>query len=310
LFGHCIYDEGFMLRGTLAAGRTDLALFTHRLAWAAALLRGPDGPALWSTRCGARPPLGASHRTGRTSRRTWRTFPLRTPELSCGEPTGAAKLTPARWRWWCRLDGRCAATGARRPGQHGYQRALSYGDYHLTGKITCPACGRKYIGTSATGRNRTYRYYTCFSRTRYGTHGCQAARLPADQADTAVLHALCDFYANATNLIEDAITRARARHRDGHTDRRAEHGAILAQIKAKEAAIERYHLAFENGTMDDATAGERLKVLRGEIAQLTARAADLADAMGSEPAAPPPGTIERLHTYLADTIASGTTAER
>src|SRR6266496_3874094 len=34
--------------------------------------------------------------------------------------------------------------------------------------------------------------------------------------------------------------------------------------------------------MDDATAGERLKVLRGEIAQLTARAADVADVRISE----------------------------
>jgi site-specific DNA recombinase len=32
--------------------------------------------------------------------------------------------------------------------------------------------------------------------------------------------------------------------------------------------------------------------------------------MGNEPTAPPPGTIERLQTYLADTIACGTTAER
>jgi site-specific DNA recombinase len=190
------------------------------------------------------------------------------------------------------------------------QRALSDGDYHLTGKITCPACGHKYIGTSATGRNRTYRYYTCFSRTRYGTHGCQAARLPADQADNAVLQALADFYSNSTDLIADAITRAQQRHRDGHADGRAEHGATLAQIRQKEAAIERYHLAFENGTMDDTTAGDRLKALRGEIAQLTAHADELADAMGSEPTAPPPGTIERLQTYLADTITSGTQAER
>jgi Recombinase zinc beta ribbon domain len=52
------------------------------------------------------------------------------------------------------------------------QRAASSSDYDLTGKITCPGCGHKYIGTSATGRSRTYRYYTCFSRVRYGTHGC------------------------------------------------------------------------------------------------------------------------------------------
>jgi len=204
---------------------------------------------------------------------------------------------------------RACAIGTARADAH-TQRALSDTGYHLTGLITCPDCGHKYIGTSATGRNRTYRYYTCFSRVRYGTHGCQAARLPADQADTAVLQALCDFYTQAGDLITDAITRARARHRDGHADRRAEHAAILAQIKAKEAAIDRYHAAFEKGTMDDTTAGPRLKTLQGEITQLTARADELADAMDGEPAPPPPGTIERLQTYLADTIASGTRAER
>ena len=86
-------------------------------------------------------------------------------------------------------------------------------------------------------------------------------------------------------------------------------GAILTQIKQNKAAIARYHLAFENGTMDDTTAGDRLKVLRGEIAQLTARADKLSDTMGNEPAPPPPGTIERLQTFLADTLASGTPAE-
>lgn len=88
-----------------------------------------------------------------------------------------------------------------------------------------PACGHKYIGTSATGRNRTYRYYTCFSRVRYGTHGCPAVRLPATETDAAVLQPLCDFYASAGDLIADAITRARQQHRDSHADRRAEHAA-------------------------------------------------------------------------------------
>jgi hypothetical protein len=82
-----------------------------------------------------------------------------------------------------------------------------------------------------------------------------------------VLQALADFYSNSTDLIADAIARAQQRHRDGHADRRAEHGAILAQIRQKEAAIERYHLAFENGTMDDAatTAGNRAGSRNGAV---------------------------------------------
>ncbi len=40
-------------------------------------------------------------------------------------------------------------------------KASSPSDYHLTGKITCSACTRRYVGTNAGGRSRTYRYYTC-----------------------------------------------------------------------------------------------------------------------------------------------------
>lgn len=32
-----------------------------------------------------------------------------------------------------------------------------------------PQCGQAYLGTSATGKRRRYRYYTCFAHSRYGT---------------------------------------------------------------------------------------------------------------------------------------------
>jgi site-specific DNA recombinase len=190
------------------------------------------------------------------------------------------------------------------------QRAASNGGYDLTGKITCPGCGHKYIGTSATGRSRTYRYYTCFSRVRYGTHGCNAVRLPADDTDTAVLHALANFYTQAPGLITDAVTRAQARHRDGYADRHAEAGALQSQIKAKQAAIDQYFTAFENGTMDDTTAGLRVNALRTEIDQLQARHHEITDTIGDEPAAPAPHTIAQLGAYLHDILDAGTPAER
>ncbi len=190
------------------------------------------------------------------------------------------------------------------------QRAMSDSDYQLTGLITCPTCGHKYIGTAATGRNRVYRYYTCFSRARYGTHGCQATRLPAEALDTAILTALADFYTHHTALINDAVTRAIELHRDGHTDAQAEHTALLAQIKQKETAVDRYCTAFENGTMTEEAAGQRLTTLRMEITQLTVRAAELEDALGSEPTGPPPGVIERLQTHLTGILTSGTPGER
>lgn len=190
------------------------------------------------------------------------------------------------------------------------QRAMNSSDYHLTGLITCPECGNKYVGTSAKGRTRTYRYYTCFSRARYGAHGCRARRLAAEPADTAVLHALHDFYTRADTLIADAITRAHAQHAQGHTDQYAELSAIDAKIRKKEADIAKYHDAFEAGTMDDITCGPRLVQLRGEIAKLTARRQEVSDTINHLPQAPPPATIDRIRAHLADIITAGTPAER
>jgi site-specific DNA recombinase len=218
------------------------------------------------------------------------------------EDAHEALIDPQTWQ-------RASSIATERAGPQ-TQRAASNSDYDLTGKITCPGCGHKYIGTSATGRSRTYRYYTCFSRVRYGTHGCDAARLPADDADTAVLRALADFYTQAPGLITDAVTRAQARHRDGHADRHAEATAVLTQIKAKQAAVDRYFTAFENGTMDDTTAGPRVTALRAEIDQLQARHHDITDTISDEPAAPPPHTITQLGTYLHTILDTGTPAER
>jgi site-specific DNA recombinase len=58
---------------------------------------------------------------------------------------------------------------------------------------------------------------------------------------------------------------------------------LLAQITQKETAIDRYFTAFENGTMTEQTAGQRLQTLRGQITQLAARAEELAAAIGAEP---------------------------
>jgi site-specific DNA recombinase len=80
------------------------------------------------------------------------------------------------------------------------RRAAATSDYQLTGLITCPQCGCTYVGTSATGKLRRYRYYTCYSRARYGRSGCTASRIDAGILDATVLRALVDFYTR-TDLI-------------------------------------------------------------------------------------------------------------
>ncbi|WP_227999013.1 zinc ribbon domain-containing protein [Nocardia australiensis] len=52
--------------------------------------------------------------------------------------------------------------------------------------MRCPRCGQSMVGTRATGRNRSYRYYTCGSRSRYSSAECDQPRLDADSVDQAV----------------------------------------------------------------------------------------------------------------------------
>jgi site-specific DNA recombinase len=189
------------------------------------------------------------------------------------------------------------------------QRALSPSDYCLTGLITC-TCGHKYLGTAATGRNRTYRYYTCFSRHRYGTAGCQAPRIPADAADTATLTALADLYTRTPALITDALARAQDQHASSHAGRHAEADALTAQITSKQAALDRYYTAFENGTLDEGTTAERVTRLREQVTQLQARHAEISDQIAAPPEPPPPGLITAISGYLAHLVTDGTTAQR
>ena len=195
-------------------------------------------------------------------------------------------------------------------GDNQTQRAMSDSDYYLTGLITCPDCGQRYLGTSANGRTRRYRYYTCYTQTRYGKRStCHAPRLRADEIDDLILQALYDFYANTDAVLTDMINRVQAHHQASAGDGDAELAALTTQITTGQAALDRYHTAFENGTMDDATAGPRIRELRHRLTQLQARHAQLADELARQPAPPPPGTIARIREHLTDIMNRGTVTE-
>jgi site-specific DNA recombinase len=132
------------------------------------------------------------------------------------------------------------------------QRAANPSSYTLTGKIRCPECGRKYIGTVAHGRYSRYRYYVCWTRDRYGTKaGCGVHRFNADHLEAAIGESLLDFYSNHQDVIIQAATAAQADHAKatrGHQDQLA---AVDRELKEAHAATDRYLMAFERGTLDD-----------------------------------------------------------
>jgi len=75
-------------------------------------------------------------------------------------------------------------------GENYAHRAANGSDYQLTGLMRCPKCDKAMIGTRAHGKNKVYRYYTCFTRARYDTSQCDATRINADAVEAAVHAAL------------------------------------------------------------------------------------------------------------------------
>ncbi len=60
------------------------------------------------------------------------------------------------------------------------KRAANSSAYLLSGLLVCTLCGRRMVGAAAVGNRYRYRYYTCYSRQRYGPDACRAQRLPAE----------------------------------------------------------------------------------------------------------------------------------
>ncbi len=194
-------------------------------------------------------------------------------------------------------------------GEPGSKRAASNSDYDLTGLITCPACGLKYIGTSAQGRNRTYRYYACFSRIRYGSHGCGAPRLPAEQIDQAIFDALLDLY-TGTNIISDAVHAERLQRAGQHQANRAELSAVIHETEKTNAAIGRYLAAFEQGSLSPELCGERVRDLKSRVERLTRRRTDLEHAAEPVLGRPSQQAVDQLRRDLAHVFRHGTPGQR
>ena len=191
-----------------------------------------------------------------------------------------------------------------------YRRAANPSDYYLTGRMRCPQCGKTLLGTRATGRTRTYRYYTCFTRNRYNREECDAPRLNADDVDYAVLTALASFYRDHHQLIADAVARAQRRHRDARSDLTSELTALETELTQTDQAIDRYLGAFERGTLDEEVLATRLEILRTRQKQLCHRQAELTEEIDDEPVMPARSTLRAVVKHIETIIKTGDDLQR
>jgi len=188
------------------------------------------------------------------------------------------------------------------------QRAANPSEYMLTGLIRCPQCGRGYVGTAAHGRTNSYRYYTCWSRVRYGTGaGCDIHRFNADTIETAITTALLAFYTDQGDLIAKAVAEFQAQHAADSSRLRDELAAVTRELKDTSAAIDRYLIAFEKGTLDDEDTHvrDRLAALKTQSKQLRGRKAQLEIDLEQPPQTLAPADQTKIRDRIREIIASG-----
>ncbi len=139
-------------------------------------------------------------------------------------------------------------------------------DYLLSGlTLVCDRCGHTLIGASANGRHgKRYAYYTCYSRSRYGTSHCDQARLPKDELEKAILGQMGEVYAD-TALIEAALAEAQAELRKTETGRSERLTALEAEAADTRIRMDRYFASFEAGQMSPQVAGSRVEALRARL---------------------------------------------
>ncbi len=195
-------------------------------------------------------------------------------------------------------------------GENYSKRATNSSDYLLAGLVICEACGKRFIGTAAHGNRYRYKYYTCFSRHRYGVHACQADRLPADELDAAVLDALMIAYEDQ-DLISQAIQEAYARAQAARPRCAEQLASVEAEIRKTDETLERYLVAFETGIMPEALCGNRVKAVGRKLAELRSRKAELEAATAFEqPSTPTESGLAEIRASIRSAIQDGPAPQR
>jgi site-specific DNA recombinase len=195
----------------------------------------------------------------------------------------------------------------RQRGEDASTRRSNTTDFLLSGLIVCAACGRRYVGTAAHGRNTRYRYYTCFSRNRHGRQGCRSDVLRADLLDQAVLESLLATYAD-TEVVSAAIERWRSRAAEQEPDSASQVRRVEAEISGTQSAVERYYSAFENGRLSESRFGSRVDALERRLTQLRAKLAELRDSTRVEE--PSKEAVRNAEETVRDAMLNGTPGQR
>jgi site-specific DNA recombinase len=188
------------------------------------------------------------------------------------------------------------------------QRAANPSEYTLTGLIRCPQCGRRYIGTAAHGRSKAYRYYTCWSRVRYGTQG-RLRHPPLQRRRPRSGH-----HRSATGLLHQQRRRHRPSHGRIPGPSRHLHLPPPRRTRRRHPRTQRRHrrhrplpdrLRARHPRRRDPDIGTRLTTLKAQSKQIRARKAQLEFELDQPPQALTPGDLTKIHDHIRQINTEG-----
>jgi site-specific DNA recombinase len=166
------------------------------------------------------------------------------------------------------------------------------------------------LGTRAHGKTKTYRYYSCYRRTRYDTTACTGRRIDARRHRAAVTGALADLFRHQHDLIADAITAAWAAHAADQDARRGELAVTEHELARTGAAIDRYLTAFENGTLDPEDLAGRLAHSRTDPGSKPGGVPCSQVNLPPLPRCRPPAALRQVADHISEGILAGSHNQR
>ena len=203
---------------------------------------------------------------------------------------------------------RAQALLAERSESHALRRG-NPSDYILSGVMRCGLCGRAFIGTSAKGRSALYHYYTCSTRYRYGTKECCAERLPKDALEEAVIEQMLDVYSDG-ELIADALAEANVAEAKSKEEVEERLASIRQQQAGATRALDRYFVAFEEGSLSPSDCQERIGMLKARIEALEVEERQLAREAVNEPSEAISAEVAQWAEQLPDLLTAGSAQQR
>lgn len=176
-------------------------------------------------------------------------------------------------------------------------------DYLLSGLLFCARCGAPMFGHNA--RSGAYRYYVCQQKKKLGAEACIAKPLPKDESEATVID-LLQREVLSPRYLRELLDLVNTEANAASQTARAEASAVSAQLTEARRRLDNLCRAIEDGGLDLSILAPRIREVKAQVDELTARQGRLATASTPVVRLADDATIARYVARLRAVLASGT----